>query len=725
MNIKLKRLVLGMASIGALGLYGCGGGSTGVAATVDVPITVIDPSGGGGSSSTLTGTAAIGVAIDGTVVAIDSTGTKYFTTTDSSNGAYTLNVSGGIAPFILTIVGTAGGQSVSLTSIATAIGQTVNITPLTDLIVSAAAGQPAGSELATLCASTVPADQTACRGAATTAIGGTRLTDAVAAVTSMIAPLITGVNPLNGALVGGSGTGMDGVLDTILVKPATSLDPMATITLVAVPSTTLASLPLAAPTAAVPSARAGNSTSTSIERAAAASTALSEIKSCMASFNALYPANLTVAPTQGQVTPFIDSTFNFAGAGDTTQGQAFIVDKLSTLTSAGGAAAPGFSVNIHGLSTLNFDSSANPTPQKVTDSLTTSPISDDPTALGSTVWIKNSSPGDDARNWKFIKRAAYAGCPGGWKVAGPQHIYLHNSARISKFFDPANSSDVSYDRGLAVHIEKSDAAAEGIVTVKVHHGSLRAYSATGSPAGALKALEMNIYAATNRSLQILDQELDRESIRSCQDIRAMDRTDTDFPDGTICYDETRLKPGDTFTYALYDANNSSTYTGSNGNAVRPTGTPFTAFRSQVSNVPLSRAFLIANQAHLFAQNFTVTPSSVSALNTALTGTALNAPLPKNLITFNYTQSSVYGLKTDHCSIKLFDAANTNTIALQVERSAVGQQTSCSFGDDAANNGGSSFSKTVAAYDPRAISSNAVWIGSRVLGNSSVTTRSYR
>ena len=53
MNIKLKRLVLGMASVGALGLYGCGGGSSSavdsgnpvapvIAATVDVPITVID-----------------------------------------------------------------------------------------------------------------------------------------------------------------------------------------------------------------------------------------------------------------------------------------------------------------------------------------------------------------------------------------------------------------------------------------------------------------------------------------------------------------------------------------------------------------------------------------------------------------------------------------------------------------------------------------------------------
>lgn len=51
MNIKLKRLVLGMASVGALGLYGCGGGSspatntattTNTVTTTDVSLTVID-----------------------------------------------------------------------------------------------------------------------------------------------------------------------------------------------------------------------------------------------------------------------------------------------------------------------------------------------------------------------------------------------------------------------------------------------------------------------------------------------------------------------------------------------------------------------------------------------------------------------------------------------------------------------------------------------------------
>jgi hypothetical protein len=64
--------------------------------------------------------------------------------------AFTVNVAGMTAPFILTITGTSGGQLVTLNSIATAAGQTVNITPLTDLIVSTAAGQPGGSAFASL-----------------------------------------------------------------------------------------------------------------------------------------------------------------------------------------------------------------------------------------------------------------------------------------------------------------------------------------------------------------------------------------------------------------------------------------------------------------------------------------------------------------------------------------------------------------------------------------------
>ncbi len=75
--------------------------------------------GGGGSSgspvvaTTITGTAAIGLPIAGQVTAIDSTG-KTFAATIGSQGAYTVNVTGGTPPFILIVSGTAGGTSASL-----------------------------------------------------------------------------------------------------------------------------------------------------------------------------------------------------------------------------------------------------------------------------------------------------------------------------------------------------------------------------------------------------------------------------------------------------------------------------------------------------------------------------------------------------------------------------------------------------------------------------------
>jgi hypothetical protein len=128
MKITLKRLGLAIASAGLLSLYGCGGGSSGSTASSST-----SP-----ASTVLPGTAAIGAPIAGTVIAIDVNGIISPPATTSALGAFIVDVSGMTAPFLLNIVGTAGGSQVTLSSIATAAGQTVNITPLTDLIVSTA-----------------------------------------------------------------------------------------------------------------------------------------------------------------------------------------------------------------------------------------------------------------------------------------------------------------------------------------------------------------------------------------------------------------------------------------------------------------------------------------------------------------------------------------------------------------------------------------------------------
>ena len=232
----MKTIKLFLVVLFSIAIAACGGGgsstSTGGGNT-------------GGTTSTLSGTAATGAPIvSGNVVAIDSsTPAKTFTTTTSSLGAYTVNVTGGTAPFLLTVTGTVGGQPVTLSSVATALNQTVNITPLTDLIVSTAAGTPGGNALVSLC---TPPVQTGCSAALAAATTGTNLSAAVTAVIAMVTPLSASIsNPLTTAFVA-DGTGMDAVLDQILVTPASSQGATATVTLVSIPTQQLGTVTMPA-----------------------------------------------------------------------------------------------------------------------------------------------------------------------------------------------------------------------------------------------------------------------------------------------------------------------------------------------------------------------------------------------------------------------------------------------------------------------------------------------
>lgn len=99
--------------VAALTLASCGGGDSYTApAPAPVPVPVPAP------PTTVSGTAAIGAPIAGSVFAIDINGKVSPAATTSALGAFTLNVAGMTAPFILTITGTAGGQLVTLNSIA-------------------------------------------------------------------------------------------------------------------------------------------------------------------------------------------------------------------------------------------------------------------------------------------------------------------------------------------------------------------------------------------------------------------------------------------------------------------------------------------------------------------------------------------------------------------------------------------------------------------------------
>jgi hypothetical protein len=643
------------------------------------------------------------------VLAIDANG-KTFTTTSNALGAYTVNVAGGTAPFLLTVTGISGGIAVTLNSVATAIGQTVNITPLTDLIVSTAAGQPSGQTLATLCTSTAAADQLQCKAALTTVTTGTNLSAAVTAVTNMIAPLnSSGTNPLNGAFVAGSGSGMDAVLDAILVTPAAAQGAMATVTLISVPGANLGTVTLPATAGGTATPATVTTTTANITAAADGAAALAEIKACLASFSALYPANMTAAPTSAQVTPFIDATFRLGGP-TSAETQSKIIGVLTDLASNGngGAAQPGLSITASALSKFSFAPQTDPA-----TALPTFLFSDFPalstTGSTTTAWVKISAPllGGELANWKMVKNAAYPGCAGGWKMAGSGHIDMHMNARITK---NSFTSTVTYTRSLPFHVETAVAEAEGIKSIVVKGPGLSTYNA-GAPATLTNFIVMIAPPAVTApavrlTAFVMQNQLTgfygaADSIQSCQDLAAIAAPATLPPTGTPCYDETAVAPGATFRWVLNDAAQKVLY----------------VFPYQIAAVPLSKAFAIANDKDLFAQNITAVPAGVAALNTAAAGLATGA-LMDNLITFSYTQSSVYGARTDSCGIGVSDASNV--IVLRAEQDATGQQTSCTFKTAGLNSG--SLAKPSAAFGG---TNSFISVGNHVLGNQAGSSLAYK
>lgn len=131
MKFQPAKLALTIISATMLTLAGCGGGGTTAPAT---------------ESATITGTAAAGLPLVGTVTVKDALGATK-TVTIGTNGSYSVNVAGMAAPFVFRAQGTAGGTTYVLHSAATTadVNGNINITPLTDLIIANVAGQLAAS----------------------------------------------------------------------------------------------------------------------------------------------------------------------------------------------------------------------------------------------------------------------------------------------------------------------------------------------------------------------------------------------------------------------------------------------------------------------------------------------------------------------------------------------------------------------------------------------------
>lgn len=126
----MKFRLMSTALAVSLLLAACGGGGGGKSTDA------------GGSNATLSGTAAAGLPLVGSVTVKDATGATR-TVSIGANGAYTVDVSGLTGPFLLRATGTAGGATYVVHSAATSadVNGNINITPLTDLILSNVAGQ--------------------------------------------------------------------------------------------------------------------------------------------------------------------------------------------------------------------------------------------------------------------------------------------------------------------------------------------------------------------------------------------------------------------------------------------------------------------------------------------------------------------------------------------------------------------------------------------------------
>jgi hypothetical protein len=109
----------------SLSLAGCGGGGGG---------------GGGVSSQVVSGVAAAGAPLSGTVSLKDSSSTPQVKTANiAGDGTYAIDVTGLQAPFIIEAMGSAGGTNYNLCSFAAGQGR-ANINPLSNLAVADAAG---------------------------------------------------------------------------------------------------------------------------------------------------------------------------------------------------------------------------------------------------------------------------------------------------------------------------------------------------------------------------------------------------------------------------------------------------------------------------------------------------------------------------------------------------------------------------------------------------------
>lgn len=200
-----RRKVTALAVLVATALLGACGGGGGDSSS----------SASSSSTSTLTGVAASGFPINGTVQVTD-VNKKQKKVKIKADGSYSIDVSDLTAPFVLLAEGTAGGKTVAYAAPATAadIGKNLNITPFSDLMLANIAHGVAAN-----CAASA-----SCMQSLTQANITTQVNDLAAklAPTLKAMGLDAATDLLHVSLTAGSHSGVDGLLDVLDISIDTS-----------------------------------------------------------------------------------------------------------------------------------------------------------------------------------------------------------------------------------------------------------------------------------------------------------------------------------------------------------------------------------------------------------------------------------------------------------------------------------------------------------------------
>lgn len=169
--------------------------------------------GGGGSAdgtgaSTVSGVAATGAPVYGTVTIKDRNGVQRGSVTTDEDGKFSIDVTGLAPPFLLKVDGLANNLPTTLYSVTTGTG-TAHITPFSNLALHLVTGADPATVFG---ADGIPPD--------TSRIDGVRLQNALEKIKTLLAPLlaeygITDFEPIGGAYSATPGNRLDAMLDVI------------------------------------------------------------------------------------------------------------------------------------------------------------------------------------------------------------------------------------------------------------------------------------------------------------------------------------------------------------------------------------------------------------------------------------------------------------------------------------------------------------------------------